>query len=302
MHPVYERIKRCGALPSPTESAQDLLRIANDESATIADIAAVVARDPATASRILKLVNSPLAGLSRKIASIPQAVSLLGLRTVACVAIGFSLIAQSKDGPCVAFDYKAFWSGSVGAGVAARHIAGRLKHVSADELFTYGLLCQIGRLAFAGAFPTSYTHAIHLANVSISGDLNEIERDMYELDHNELAAEMMADWRLPAVFCEAVRLQDSPGSEELDPGSDVAQLARILHSSVKIARILVGPSVPKAVLTSATVQAGRLGLGPELFANAFDSIGHEWQTIGPIFDVATRTVLPLAEIYSREVQ
>ena len=302
MHPAYERIRQHDALPSIKEVARELLRLANDESASISDVVAIVERDPTIASRLLRLVNSPLYGLSRKTASIRQAVSLLGLQTVASIAIGLSLISQSIEGSCAAFDFRSFWSGSVGTAVAARHLTNRPEHISSDEAFTCGLLCQVGKLAFATVFPQSYAHALHLVDVAGAAGLGEVERGMYELDHNELAAEMMADWNLPAMFCDAVRYQDSPSREKPASDSRMAWLARTLHAAVKIGSVLVGPSVPKEVLTSATVEVNRLGLSPDRFAEAFDSIGREWQAIGPIFGVATREVRPLVEVYSREIQ
>lgn len=301
MGEAYERIKEKCVLPSPTAVALEIIGVASDASATIADVASIVEKDPATASRLLKLVNSPFAGASRSIASIPEAVSLLGLEAVTSTAAGFSLISQYREGSCHAFDYSGFWSGSVAAGVAAGHIAHRLRQVSPDESFSCGLLCQIGGLAFATAYPKAYAYALGTADPAGSPDLKEFEREMFELDRNELAAEMMTDWGLPSDLCEAVRYQDCPGSEHLDPDSRVGQIARTLHLAVALSNILIRRPVSRGVLSSVIREARRIGLHFEMFAHVFDSIGRKWQTYATIFGVEARPVPTLGEIYSREL-
>ena len=297
---AYERIKQIGKLPSPEGVAQEILRVANDESTTIHDIADVVEKDPATASRLLKLVNSPLAGVSRRIAAIPQAVALLGLDTVKSTALGFSLISQFKQGPCKGFDYEAFWSGSVATAVAARHIAHICKQVPPEEVFICGLLCQVGRLAFATVYPQEYGDALNRMNSEGSSLLAEVERALFGLDSNQLSAEMMADWGLPALYCDAVSVQGIIRDVELKGNERMVSIARTLRFSVDISNVLLDPTPDQESISSLYREAPRLNILPDIFAEVFDSISLEWQAIGSIFDVSTHGVPPLAEMCPRE--
>ncbi len=296
---TYETIRQTCTLPSATDVAREILRVANDESATIAQVAAVVENDPATAARLLKLVNSPLAGVSRKIASVPQAVGLLGLETVKSTAVAFSLVSNFKEGPCGAFDYERFWSESIAAAVTARHLAHRLKNIAADEAFTCGLCCQIGRLAFATAYPERYAALLDQIDAGDPSSLSQSELDAFGMNHDQLAAEMMADWSLPVVFCNAVRRMDETDDDALDASERVVAIARTLHLAVAISHIFVPLVTSRKVLASLTNEANRLGIGPFVFAEVFDSVSQEWRDIGSIFDVRTRKVPPLAEIYTR---
>ena len=89
---VYESLKASQKLPSPAGVALEILRLTHDADSTIDEIASVVESDPAIASRILKLANTSLAGLPRQVASVHRAVSMLGIRTVSYLALGFSLV------------------------------------------------------------------------------------------------------------------------------------------------------------------------------------------------------------------
>ena len=298
-NPAYEKIKQAGALPSPTGVALEILRLTGDEGATIEAISAAIESDPAMAARLLKLVNSPLAGVARKIASVSSAVKLLGMRTVRSLALGFSLISNNRQGPCKGFDYETFWSDSLARAVTVRSVVRRLKNFATDEAFTVGLLSKIGRLALATAYPEAYAYALGLVEADLPGELVKIEQEVLEIDHNELSAEMLADWHLPEVFCDAVRHQDPTAPGVLEPGSRAEQLARILHLAGSLAPMMTHPKVYRDSLSHLVNQANRLGIKPDVFPELFDSVGHEWREAGAILSVTTRSVPSLAEIYAQ---
>lgn len=295
---AFEQLKDSGNLPSPQGAALEILRLADDEHTTLQDLTDVVEKDPATAARLLRYVNSPFAGVSRKIASVSEAVVLLGMQPVRSIALGFSLLSQSKTGLCAKFDYQAFWSESISRAVFSRRVAHRLGTVSADEAFTCGLLCQIGRLAFASASPQAYAFALEQIPDAQPDELCKIEREIFEIDHNELAAEMMTDWNMPARFTDAVRMQGTTAAPDLKPDSATSYLACLIDLSGAVARILAASSVKREQLADATRRAHRLGVNPSAFADIFDALGRELPPMAQLFDISAPKVWPLAEIYS----
>lgn len=295
---VYEAIKASRDLPSPTGVALHILRLAQNEESTVEEIAAAVESDPAISSRLLKLVNAPLAGMPRQIASIQLAVALLGVRTVTSLALGFSLVSSHRRGKCSAFDYQSFWSESVARAVAARHVAHHVKKFAPDEAFTCGLLCQIGRLALATAFPEEYAKTLHAVAIDNPEELNGLEQAAFDINHDVLAAEMMTDWHMPAIFCEAVRTQTTVGATDLDPDSRVCLFARVLHLCGSISLVLVRPTVYRDTLSTLVREANSLHVTPYVYHEMFDAISQEWCEVGAILSVRTRLVPPLAEVYS----
>jgi len=295
---VYEQIKASRPLPSPTGIALQILELARRKDSTIEQITRVVESDPATASRLLKLINSPLAGMPRQIASVQRAVALLGVRTTTSLALGFSLVADHRHGQCVAFDYEMFWSDAVGRAAAARHIADRVKNFAPDEAFTCGLLSQIGCLAFATAFPEKYAAMLQAADTDEPQKLATIERTTFNIDRYELTAEMMGDWHIPAIFREAARAQGLPDQANLEPGSRTLIFAKILHLSGVVARILTHPTIYRDMLSALVFEANQLGISPHIYHDVFDAISEEWRQVAGIFSVRTRRVPSLAEMYS----
>lgn len=300
-NPAYQKFRETLALPSPVGVALEILRLANDSKTTAQQISSVIKKDPAIASRLLKFANSPLAGLSRRIISVSEAAILLGLNTVKSIALGFSLMSQARHGPCTAFDYKAFWSESVARAAAARNIAFWLIacELEPDEAFACGLLCQVGRLAFATALPDAYSDAIRSVDPHDPIQLIDIEREVFGIDHNDLAAEMMTDWHLPDMVCLAVRFQSFPAQGSFGPGSPSGRLARILHLAEALSTILKRQAIEREFLVFTDREASRLGIRPEVFSQVFDSIALEWPAFGSIFGVTTRKVRSWDAIYAR---
>ena len=296
---VYETIKASHDLPSPTGVVLEILKVAAGDGSSAGQIASVVESDPAIASRLLKLVNSPSAGIPRQIASVQRAVALLGVRTVTNLALGFSLVSNNRQGRCSGLDYETFWSESLARAVAARHLAHRLKGFAPDEAFTCALLSQIGQLAFATAFPDAYTKALRVRGVNQLTELSRIERDVFGIDHNDLAAEMMDDWHMPAIFRVAVRAQDAPGAGSVESGSRAYLFACILYLSGWMALVLTRRGVGPDTASALAEDAQRLGVNPCLDQEALDAIEEEWRDAGRVFSVQTRRGLPVEEIYAQ---
>jgi two-component system cell cycle response regulator len=296
---IYEAVKASHELPSPTGVALEILRLTHDEESTIDEITAVVESDPALASRILKMVNASLAGLPRQVASVQRAVSMLGVRTVSHLALGFSLVAENQSGQCEAFNYASFWSESVARGAASRHITYFIGGFAPDEAFTCGLLCQLGRLALATAFPKAYADTLFTVGTANLKELAEAERAVFDIDHNELTAEMMADWHIPILFCDAARMQDIKQEDEFAGRSRTAQFARVLHLSGAVARVLTGTTADRDALSGLVLEANSMGITPEVYHEVFDAINREWRELGEILSVRTRIVPPSVELYTQ---
>lgn len=295
---VFYKIKQTGQLPTPAAKAFKIFRLAGDINTSIADLAIVVQTDPAITARIIKIANSAFYKSLHPATSVKDAIVRLGLKMIKRISLGFSLLTDYKKGPCREFDYDNFWSESLARAVVTRHIAEISQSAfTADEAFTVGLISRIGRLAFATVYPLEYSNILKQTLPDDDVQLRRNEREVFGIDHNELTAEMMADWGLPDIFCNAVRFQDCiADTEKLIPGSPEHELAHILQWPAKMSIILTRPTVKHAFLSSVINDADQIGIGPDIFAQRFDAIILEWQNMGKLLDVKTRQVRPWDQI------
>ena len=282
---AYEKIKNAGKLPSPSGVALKLMRLVDDSESTLVQIISTVEADPALAARVIKLVNSPLCGAARTISSVSTAVKLLGRNSVKNLALGISLLAAHRKGVSKAFDFERFWSESVARAVAARGLANQFGGCAPDEAFTVALLSKIGRIALATAFPEVYDDLLVKMHGSPVQSLLEEERRVFQLDHNDLTAAMMADWRLADVFCESAGSQDAIDGRGSEGDSRVARIARTLHLSGAMAGVLVEPRVYREDLTALMRTADALGVDADLFISSFDAAKEEWRILGDVLSI-----------------
>ncbi len=294
---AFEAIKSTATLPTPTGVALRILRLAQDTECTVGQIAEAVASDPALSGRLLKLVNSPLAGVPRFIASITHAAGLLGIRSITSLALGFSLVSNNRDGACAGFDYDQFWSDSLARAVALRQIEESRDNGSVDQAFVCGLLSSVGRLAFATAFPEKYAELIAAIDVDDLCTLRSRERDQWSLDHCDFAAEMLRDWRFPDPLCEAVLQQKDLDGAVGVGGPDSNTLGQSLRFAGAVAGVLTSPSVTTQDLAVAEGLALAFGLSPERYGCLFNSVATEWQEMGGVFSIGTTSEQCLDSIY-----
>ncbi len=231
----FEELKATGLLPSPKGVALAVLDLTQRPDASIPALTRLVQTDPAMAGRILRYANAAHGGSLRHIASLPHAIVFLGLFRVRQVALGFSLIDHYRSGNCPAFDYQAFWTASLAAGIAAQQVANQAQ-CPPDESFTCGLLSGVGRLALATVFPYEYGELLASAPSELA--LRQAEVDSFGLHHAELSAELLEDWGLPELFHRAVRYHETPAEAPFPVGSRAHALTVVLHFAARVGHLL----------------------------------------------------------------
>ncbi len=292
---AFEEIKKSCTLPTPDGVVLEILHLTGDSEATIGAITTAVESDPAMASRLLKYVNTPRAGVSHTVTSVRSAITLLGMKTVRSIALGFSLVSKGTRA-CKGFEGNAFWSESLARASACHLIADKCHGLTPDELFTCALLSQVGRLAFASVFPQTYAEVLYSVDTSDFQALANTEREAFEIDHAALSAEMMTEWGLPTLFTDAVRAQlVSETPEETESSSD--RLANALRFAAPLSILLTRRRVRRDTLRRMVLSATHAGITPDDVSDVFDLIARNWMRMSGVFSLPTRRVPVLAELY-----
>ena len=231
---ILQKLRSADNLPSLPTVAIDVLNLTKKDDVSIDELAGVIQNDPALAGRFLKVVNSPLYSLPRKIGSIKQAVGLLGLRAVKVMALSFSLVDALGDSKTAGFDFQGYWRRSLTTGVAARLLAKAVAPRLAEEAFVAGLLSDTGRVAAWRCIQQMYERVLDTWANS-RRPLADIERDQLGLTNAEMGRHVLRTWGLPETLCDGVGTHDGQGLEALSGPS--LELAKIVHSGAAIAAV-----------------------------------------------------------------
>lgn len=292
----FEDLKATGLLPSPKGVALAVLDLTQRPDASIPALTRLVQTDPAMAGRILRYANAARGGSLRHIASLPHAIVFLGLYRVRQVALGFSLIDHYRSGNCLAFDYQAYWTASLAAGIAAQQVAHQAQ-CPPDESFTCGLLSGVGRLALATVFPYEYGEILAGAPSDLA--LRQAEVDSFGLHHAELSAELLEDWGLPEIFHQAVRYHEIPAEAPFPAGSRAHALTAVLHFAARVGHLLSMDAAQRwERVPSLYHAAAQIGLEDHEVPPLFESVVAQWQDWGRELRLPTHDFSDLKSLFT----
>ncbi len=271
----FHELKATGNLPSPTGVALALLELTNRDDATVADVARLLASDPALAGRVLKFANSPLSGRSRPVVSLPEALLLVGLHVVRQLVLGLSVVSAHRSGRCDGFDYDRYWSAALATAVAAQALARRDRAFPPDEVFTCGLLAGVGRLALATVHPSDYANALATAGNGPVTALLAAERQRFYIDHVELGVAMLAEWGVPALHRSGVAAQYDPGHAGTDPRASA--LAGCLAEARRFAAVLTAAEDRREHALAQLLEESPPGLDLDALRTLLTEITAQWR-------------------------
>lgn len=291
----FESFRAHGKLPSPRGVALQIIQLADKEDTTTQQIARLINNDPALAGRIIKAANLLVRRDGRPIASIMDAVTVLGIKSVRQLALGLSLVDDFRSGACAGFDYPKFWAHSACSGVAAQKIVAQMQLGVADEAFLLGLLAQIGRLTLATIFPQEYAQV--LQHSAATNHLNQSEQAAFGLDHNQITALMLSDWGMPKIFQDIVLHIEQPEEGQFREGERSWRLLQLFHFADRLAAVCTAaPAERYRLIPRLMLLATRIGLETSALIEIGDSVIrglHEW---GRLLNIAAPDLPPFEEM------
>ncbi|NPA94054.1 MAG: HDOD domain-containing protein [Thermodesulfobacteria bacterium] len=185
-------------MPPCPKVVATLLKKLNEPDIDIEQIVPILESDASLAAQILKIANSALYGLPGKVTSISKAVSLLGLKEIKNIAVGYAMTKTIKD-PCrKGFDIERYWSDTIFRAVFSKKVADFIG-VEADEAFSASLLQDI-------AIPMLMERWFHLYKgvfekwLQSDEPLHEIEDKILAWNHAQAGAWISKSWQLPDIF------------------------------------------------------------------------------------------------------
>lgn len=183
--------------------------LADSPESTVADLGALISKDTALSTRLLRLVNSAYFGFARKIDSLPRAVNLIGMRELCNLTLAVSAAEVFGDIDSQLIDMSSFWQHSVYCGLIARHLAEHTQVLHSERLFTAGLLHDVGRLLMLMKLPDEMSVAVS-RHQGTGRNIWELELEQIGFNHAEAGGALLQHWNLPANLCASVRYHHEP--------------------------------------------------------------------------------------------
>ena len=214
-------------LPPLPSSALRVAALTQDINCSTRAIADAIGSDPALAARILRVANSPLYALERKVTTLPMAINTLGndaIHTLIVVSSAADAFARTMRKIPMA---RALWSHSVAVGLAAREISTALNLRSGEESFLCGLLHDFGKIVLLHHDIETYQQTEIAKD---ERELLQIETDIYGYNHAQVGALMARRWGLPEEISYTIYNHHQPGE-----AGQLVFMARIIDIADELA-------------------------------------------------------------------
>lgn len=234
---VMALIESGGSIPSMPQIVTRLLEITRDQEYKIEDVINLLSTDAGIAGDVLRLANSPLFGVTRKVSSLTHATNLLGVKRIRTLVMGRCMVDKVNEGGAGPIDVSYYWRRSLATAVLATRFAEHVVPKHREEAFMSGLLSDVGVVVLARALPQQYAPIAKAYAPKKNADLVALERKGIGIAHPEVSALVLERWALPDTMVQAVRHHhDHPVPEHLPAG--VAELTRVVDGASDISALL----------------------------------------------------------------
>ena len=227
-------------LPLFSGTAMQLIRSVDREDVPVAELSRLISTDAALVAHLLRIVNSPYYGLSRRIGTVGDALAVLGVnlirRTVTAAVLQRPLFAYLHD-TAVA---RAFWRHGLQCAALARHLAAA-RGIDGELAYMAGLMHDVGRLAMLMQYP----HETDLLLRQRRGDDEfgiDDETAHFGFDHAQVGGALLELWELPAEIVTVARRHADTIEPDDALSASVWQANRYAHEMVDEPEVLEEPS------------------------------------------------------------
>jgi HD-like signal output (HDOD) protein len=182
-------------LPALPRSLTQFCRRADNDKASINELAAIIQADAALTCELLKHVNSSQFSLRKKASTAQQALSLIGIKTskMLLMTAGAKLALAGKQSRLI--NLTDFWNANLERALFAKEVAVLLR-ADADVAFAGAMLQDFLLPALIAEMEETYAPYIDSPTRPSDG-LAAYEERMLGWNHAQAGGQVMLDWKFP---------------------------------------------------------------------------------------------------------
>ncbi|MEB0136900.1 HDOD domain-containing protein [Actimicrobium sp. CCC2.4] len=257
-------------LPSLPALVLELMATLDQADIRISQLADKIMLDQALAARTLRLANSPFYGMTARVVTIEQAITILGMSTVRMVVTAISMTTAFGRDSNAAFDADHFWRKAIATAICAKNLAARFDQIPGTA-FLAGLLHGIGELVIATRCPDEYA-AILAYRSAMDCPQRDAELAVIGFQQSAVGAALLLHWRFPDTIISAIAHHDNPLPDDA--------LAITVHLASVLAHALdLTGDVAEAVPPVSDIAWARLSIEPAALSFLLDNARLEYNSI-----------------------
>ncbi|WP_374337147.1 HDOD domain-containing protein [Leeia sp.] len=222
--------------------AIELIRMLDNADVSMQDVGMCISKDQALLVKVLRLANSSFFGVSGRVGTVQEAMTVLGMQTIRKMAISLGMVGAFSEST----DLKAFWKHCLQTALNADYLATMLDFPK-EVCYVAGLFCDIGLLFMYEKNPDLLKAALHWEVEE--AELLAHEREILGFDHAELGEAMSIHWHLPDCISYSIANHHSEDAWSAGPISAIVYCAdRLTHAMLAGKPFSVETILPASML------------------------------------------------------
>lgn len=265
---TFERIiKDIDSLP-PLSNAANIIQamyVSGLENINVMRLVKVIESDAMLTANILKMINAPYYGFSKKIASVAQAVSLFGTRRIHMLVIQYAMAQSLKaDTSIYGFSFAQFNELCHLQSALMLQWYSKVELRDAQFIAPLALIMEAGKLVLANEVVKSDYCGEFRKEFNECEDINEFEKSLLGHTSYDISAALFEHWNLEPIYVEILSSMNAQGRDDLrkldmKTRSYVEQLD-VIRTAINAKEILTEESIKKA-----SRKVGKMGLSRDSF-------------------------------------
>lgn len=226
-----ELVAKVKNLKPVSQAALRLVGMLDQPALSNDEVVQVLKYDTVLTAKLLRACNSPYFGFEEPVASVEQAVLILGHQQILHLVLSLAFSgAMNTPLPGYAAEGGELWRHALTTAMAAEILAKNPLPFEVDPpvAFTAGLLHDIGKLVFNHVLDADTQAAIRHRITENARSRTEAEKDIVGADHGEVGAHLLRTWKLPENIIEAVANHHAPVVKPRPQLSAVTHVANCL--------------------------------------------------------------------------
>lgn len=222
---LREIVHRLEHLPVVPAVYTALTRELQRENCSNQSVAEIVSRDMSLTTAILKVVNTPFFGLSRRVDEPLQAVNILGANLVRGLVLSEGVLRPQDPDMYPGFNTEQLWGHCLLTARCCRAVMRQECPTgpAVEDAFLAGLLHDVGKIVLAEGCPEDYVGILKESQAR-NVPLALVEAETLGVTHAQIGAYLLGLWGFSESVVIAIAQHHGPV-----PGSPLSLLSAVLH-------------------------------------------------------------------------
>ena len=196
-------------LPTVPPVADKIIQLVSSKASVVNSIVETIETDPAISAKVISFANAAFFRTGQPVTTIQDAVMKIGFDNVKSIALGIALLTlfkgkQDKDEG----GYHNINRHSMVVGVFSKEIVDFMGWSNHEDIFTNGLLHDLGLMVMNAFFPEIYARIEDKFKTGMS--FPDAENEVCGFTHGEIGVWLADKWNLPDNMCEVIQHHHNP--------------------------------------------------------------------------------------------